>query len=378
MDNLAKDPTKRAAHARAFGAALAAAARASNVPVADASPVGRLSQPDVDLPGQPARPLDATLDDVAVIQPPSELPGSEPPPATQGRRPPLESTVAQGPAHALSHVPGAAYAGGPAHAQSVPPDSRAAEGAPAPKRSLLPWVLVTLLLVALGVVGTWAVSQRLAIQRDEERITYLARARHALADARYVTPPGENVHELVQEGLKRWPNEPHLLELRSTASGELVMRSMVAQRTGDVSGARELARQATVLDPTDHFAALQWKQCDQAWKTYSADPSAPTGRARVLFDAEPATVPTGQKVSISARLVTGAAGPKAKITGVKATLFEHLNPNEGVPITLAPSGTAAFQAAFIASKVGSYDVVFEATIADATVRAEREITIIAP
>jgi hypothetical protein len=239
-------------------------------------------------------------------------------------------------------------------------------------------VLVTLLLVALGVVGTWAVSQRLAIRRDQELITYLARTRHALADARYVTPPGENVHELVQEGLKRWPNEPHLLELRSTASGELVMRSMVAQRTGDVSGARELARQATVLDPTDHFASLQWKQCDQAWKTYSADPSAPTGRARVLFDAEPATVPTGQKVSISARLVTGAAGPKAKITGVKATLFEHLNPNDGVPITLAPSGTTAFQAAFIASKVGSYDVVFEATVADATVRAEREITIIAP
>jgi hypothetical protein len=202
----------------------------------------------------------------------------------------------------------------------------------------------------------------------------VARTRAALADSRYITPPGDCVRDLVVDGLKRWPNDIDLLQLRSTASMELVTRAMVAQNGGDVGGARDLARDATQLDPTDHSAALLLSQYDDEVRQLGSDASPTTGRPRVLFDAIPLTH-AGHKVELTAHVTAGSAGA-TKITDARMTLFDHSATVDGIAVPVTSIGHGLYRATLTPVKPGNYDVVFEASIEGPNLRAVRELTVV--
>jgi len=355
MDNLAKDPKQRAQGARAFGAQLAQAAKEANIAISEVGIVARLSNVDI---GQ-RMSLDPTLDDAASLHPPLRqivvtMPTPEPTPV-------IGSLLAPHPTPIISLAPPPTTTT-PSHAPPVAEPKR---------RPIAVIVLAFLLGAALAVL----ITQQVAKRADAEHDAYVIKTRTALADSRYVTPPGDCVRDLVVAGLKRWPNDIDLLQLRSTASMELVSRAMVAQNGGDVGGARDLAHDATQLDPTDHSAALLLSQYDDEVKAVGADASATTGKPRVLFDALPITH-AGKRVDLAAHIAVGNLGPRARISDVRMTLYDHSATIDGVKIPVVPGGQALYRATMLAPKAGNYDVVFEATLEGTNIRAIRELTVV--
>jgi serine/threonine-protein kinase len=344
MDNLAKDPARRAANARVFAAQLAQAAKEANISISEVGVIARFS--NVPTPG-----LDPTLDDgVAQLAIPHYV--ATPSPVQTSLSPPE-------PASAVAIVNDTQ----PSASVSRPPAEAPRRGSP---------IAIVLLAFLLGAALAGLVVQYIARHGDVERDAHVAKTRAALADSRYITPPGDCVRDLVVAGLARWPNDVDLLQLRSTASMELVTRAMVAQNGGDVGGARDLAKDATSLDPTDHSAALLLSQYDDEVKQLGADASPTTGRPRVLFDAIP-IVHAGQRVDMTAHVTAGAA--HAKIADARMTLFDHSATTGGVPIPVTYGGQGVYRATMPAPKPGNYDVIFEASIEGPNLRAVRELTV---
>ncbi len=332
MDNLAKDPADRAANARVFGAQLAAVAKEAHLTISEVDVLARLSS----AAEKRVRALDPTLDDAAsVARAPS-------PPALT-----------------------------PSHNGQLGTSPAAESGVREPRNKPFAVILLALLLCA-AVAGL--AMQYAARRGDADHDAYINRTRAALADSRYVTPPGDCVRDLVVTGLKRWPNDVDLLQLRSTASMELVTRAMVAQNGGDVGGARDLARDATQLDPTDHSAALLLSEYDDDVKQFGGDAAVTTGRARVLFDPLPLTH-VGRRVELTAHVTPGTAGPRTKITEPRMTLFDHSATVDGVSIPVVSQGQGLYRGTFSPTKAGNYDVVFEASIEGPKLRAVRELTV---
>jgi serine/threonine-protein kinase len=345
MDNLAKDPARRAANARAFATQLAHAAKEANISISEVGVVARFS--NVPTPG-----LDPTLDDGAaqLAITPYALPAAA-----------VQASLA--PAETPPLLVNERASGSTVSSASAPPSEAPRRGSP---------LAIVLLAFLLGAALAGLAVQYVARRGDVEHDAHVARTRAALADSRYITPPGDCVRDLVVAGLKRWPNDVDLLQLRSTASMELVTRAMVAQNGGDVGGARDLAKDATALDPTDHSAALLLSQYDDEVKQLGASASPTTGRARVLFDAIP-LMHAGQRVDLTAHVTAGAA--HTKIADARMTLFDHSATTGGIPIPVSFGGQGVYRATIPAPKPGNYDIVFEASIEGPNLRAVRELTV---
>jgi len=358
MDNLAKDPARRAPNARAFAAQLAQAARDANISISEVGVVARFS--NVPSPG-----LDPTLDDgiAQLAISPYALPVSP----VQASLAPVE------PASVAIMVERSSGSGAGVVSSSASAASSVSTPPAEPARRSSP-IAIILLAFLLGAALAGLAVQYIARRGDVEHDAHVSKTRAALADSRYITPPGDCVRDLVVAGLARWPNDVDLLQLRSTASMELVTRAMVAQNGGDVGGARDLAKDATSLDPTDHSAALLLSQYDDEVKQLGADASPTTGRPRVLFDAIPLTH-AGQRVDLVAHVTAGAAN--TKIADARMTLFDHSATIGGIPITVTYGGQGLYRATMPAPKPGNYDVVFEASIEGPNLRAVRELTVLA-
>jgi serine/threonine-protein kinase len=339
MDNLAKDPKARAPNARVLGAALAAAAKDAQISISDVGVVARMSAVDLHLA---PHPLDPTLDDAAAVQAPVAVPPYAPPKelarAPEPPRPPPPEPV----------------------------------DTPRERRSALPFVLLAFLLGAAIAV---AVTEYVVNRRDVAHDDLVERTRQALADGHYVNPPGENVRDLVAAGLRRWPKDAELKKMRSDAEHEMVTMAMAARQSGDLIGARNLARDAYSLDSTDNSARFTRAQAEDELEGIANGTALKSGPPRLVFESPPLVKP-GQKVEMSARIVVGAAGPHAKITNVRLTIFPNGQTTNPVPVTMT-TGTdpSIVRATATAPDVGSYDVAFEANVDGTVVRAMRDLDV---
>jgi len=313
MDNLAKDPAERAQTARELGSALTAAANDAAVSIPKVHLVGRLSQKAT--PG-----VEPTLHDETPPEP------AEPPPA-------------------------------------------ALPSAPGKKRT---WLVLVLLAFVLGVALT-AIASRLS--GDSERTAYIGRTRRALSDGHYVAPPGENVNDLVEEGLKKWPEDTELKQLRSGAEHEMITMAMAAHASGDLVGARNLARDAYRLDSTDNSVRFTRAQTEDDLAAIASGAGLYTGSPRLVFES-PAVVKTGERVEMTCRIVPGSAGPRAKIGSIKLTVFPNGRTTGAAPVTLTSIDPANVRATLTAPAVGSWDVTFEAAVDGVFVRAMRDLDVV--
>ena len=332
MENLAKDPKKRAQTGRAFASQISSAARHAHVSISDVGMGARQSVVDL----RPSIAVDPTLDEGSHVVAP--------------------------------------------RAPAVAPAPSVAPPGPVPvpvAKKRWPWLAIVLAFIFGGAL-TSSVVQYIDNRKDKLHDAFVAKTRRALADSRYVTPPGENVNDLVVSGLKQWPDDPELLQMRSTASIELVTRSMVAQRGGDLSGAKTLATWATELDPTDHFAAIQLKESDDAINTALGPTGNTAGPPLVLFELQPPMTHPSEPVVVTARIFTGAFGARAKVTAVTIGVYDHLDPVHPTPIPVTESSRTEFKSTFKPGKVGNFDLVFTANVDGTNVRAERELTVLAP
>ena len=343
MANLGKAPASRAPDGHAFGVALVRAARRSGISIAGSDRFGDTAEvvvgPQQDGSG-PTAFVAPTLDD----QTPPVRPSQEP----ESRKSLSEAATELAP--------------------PLPPKAKSGV-----------WVVVALVAFAAGVSGTAIVMQRKTGDPvstvDKARAEHVERTRAALTDGHYTAPPGDNVNELVAAGLKRWPNDGELRQLRSAAEQELVTMAMAARASGDLVGARNAARDAYMLDSTDNSARFMRAQLDDELKGIASGALLLTGAPRLVFES-PALAKPGTPVEMTCRIVPGSAGAKAKVSAVKVSVVPNGQTTGGVPVSITTGDPLNVKASLTApSKVGSYDVSFEATVDNTVVRAMRDLDV---
>jgi eukaryotic-like serine/threonine-protein kinase len=357
MDSLAKDPAQRAPDGRALAAALHGVAHAYHIHLPHG--MGRPSLalvPPYAVPQSRAPSPPSVVPQSVVVHP---VPSTSPSPVAPIHLP-LAATLDD---HAMH--PGLSRPSMPPHTPSVhppPPKSRA-------------WIVIALLAFLLGGAVAAIAMQRSQPKVDLERVAYLENVRGILADGHYVAPPGENVKDLVDQGLRKWPGDTELKRLRSDAEHEMITMAIAARESGDVVGARNLARDAYGLDPTDNSARYMRAQADDDLKGISSGATVNAGAPRLVFESPPTAKP-GERVEMTCRVVPGQAGPKAKVSNVRVSLFPNGQTTGGTPVSLSQIDAWNVRALLTApGAAGSYDVSFEATVDGVVVRAMRDLDV---
>ncbi|MDF2692939.1 MAG: serine/threonine protein kinase [Labilithrix sp.] len=138
------------------------------------------------------------------------------------------------------------------------------------------WLLVVLCFVlgaAIALGWAWKVGKIGPGDADEER--FVARATDAMFKNHFHEPPGDNVKEITDEGLRRWPNDRKLLDIRVRAANELISQAIAQRSAGDVVEALKLAKIAHDLDPHDASAKRLVEQYEAELAAFSPS-AAPT------------------------------------------------------------------------------------------------------
>ena len=395
MDNLAKEPTRRASSARAFASALVSAAKESNISFSDVGVIARMSSGEMS--PMRASMIEPTLDDSAGV-PAIMMPASLAPHPSLGPRPQVSITpqvsvtpqVSLAPQPSLSPNPPSnpavdrtepsnpppaliAYHDPTPH-PAPPPTKEVAhakdDAGPPSKRARGPWAIVILAFL-LGAAIAVIATQQFQKHRDEEHEALVERARRALTEGRYTSPPGDNVRELAMAGAKKWPDDPRFRDLRSDAAHELDTRALALRSAGDLIQARDLVKQANDLDPSDQTARMLLEQYEDEILAINADAGAVAG-AKVLLDVNATRPRPGGKVELVARILVGGAS-RPSIGGAKFVVTGPGLPKEGRPV--APIGEGPFKATFIPPREGTYDASFEANAEGHLVRATRSFDV---
>jgi serine/threonine-protein kinase len=112
-------------------------------------------------------------------------------------------------------------------------------------------VLLIAACFILGVGLTLFVAERLGAfaEPSSEIETYVQRARVALTARAFAAPPGENVRDITNAALHRWPGTPDVITVRKDAAREILTE---ARRSMDDDRplAQRLTELALELDPS--------------------------------------------------------------------------------------------------------------------------------
>jgi serine/threonine protein kinase len=254
---------------------------------------------------------------------------------------------------------------------------------------LLSAIVAAAVLYRIGLLGPAAQANTLDAR--------VARADEAMRHKRWDTPPGENVRDLTDDGLARWPRDARLLDIRERAADELVIEALGRKFEGDLPEALHLAKLANQLDPTDTTAQHLVEEYEQEDKpppvttpplasldagaapphasgAHAGNPPPPVqaGGTRVTIDALPPRPRLGQPVAFSAKVATaGGAAPKVtedvhfKING------PGLSPD--TRLTAIPDAPGAYRTTFTFFEAGRYELTFEARVDGVLTRTQRQV-----
>jgi eukaryotic-like serine/threonine-protein kinase len=446
MATLAKDPTKREQDARALGHAIFDAARLSGLSPEEFSRPQRRRESAMKLPPvERTKQLELTPEieakiangDIAQKKPTAATVKWEPPSEFQARLTPSASVptapVADTPrARIPSNVDATiddlgldpssapffpAAPSVPEGPKTVPGDSDARisvrrtdytppipetsrptvptapplRSQPPPKRRAL-WIVLACFVfgAALAAGAAWRAGRLGPASDESDRERWLARASDAMFKNRFHEPPGENVKDLTDEGLRRWPNDRRLLDVRTRAATELVSQAMAQRSGGDVLEALRLARVAHELDSQNASAKRLVDQYEAELASFSP-PAAPTlarpaERPQPSASGKPgASVPA--RVETKALLDISAVAPRI---GQTVELVGRVAPPRGdftdpaftiagpgpavVRLPAQPAGPGTFKASYAFLEGGKYDITFTTQVEGKAVAAKRSIT----
>jgi hypothetical protein len=214
------------------------------------------------------------------------------------------------------------------------------------------------------------------------------RANDALMHQRWDTPKGDNVRDITDDGLARWPNEPQLLRIRTLASGDIAKAARAKREEGSLPEALRLAKLAYQLDPSDDLAqklAAETETQAQAPSTdfvpplasaRSAAPATTTGPKAMLDVSNPKPA-AGQPVDLSAH-VAGATGT---VPGKVDEAAFHVSGPGIAPAAQVPGvddGSGVFRTTYTFPQDGRFEVTFSARADGASVRATRIVQVGSP
>ncbi len=445
MKNLSKDPLAREPDGRALGRALIDAAKLSGLSVedlvarpllnsgrpaaamhlppqqrtnqlhlADASPLpfDRTSAPPpavaaaTPTPSPPKPPpdepaaVDTTLDDIELPQAlkhPHERTQQVHPIFVETREetssPPIRGSMPSMDDPAIFDAP----------VEPLPPETP--EQRRRRSRSRTAFLFVASLLV--GVIGAATLAYRFGYvgphESDPNSLeSYRKRANAAFQAQHWDSPAGDNVQDLTNDGLAKYPHDPRLLEIRAESTDELVKDAVAEKYLGHLDQAAHLAKLAHQLDPTDvaaeHLAA-EYAQ--------SSDAAADAGVATPIRDAGNAHTPNPTNTTTSGTVVAPQGGTRASIDVAPnkpsalapVTITIHLSVNGAAPKTLpdaislvvsgpdVPPGTlipivadspASVRGALSFMVPGKFELVFNGKVDGTMVKATRIVVVDPP
>jgi serine/threonine-protein kinase len=282
-------------------------------------------------------------------------------------------------------------------------DESVDQPAPTARASRFRMAGIVLLCFLLSVVITSAVAYRMKLLggSGSEHGTLdeaVSRAEDALKRKRFDNPPGDNLRDLTDEALTKWPKDPKLLDLRARGCDELVKEALGRQLQGDIAGAQKFIHLARDLDPSDttaqqlaaEYDALAAKPAASAVVVASPDagrgtpsaraPVTSTGPFRTAMDVTPGRPRVGQPVDLVVKVTTSAGGPPKKpledphfsivggaAGGAEAAQLPAFSDAEGI-----------FRASFTFLAPGKYEVTFHAKSDTFALKATRNLVTLEP
>jgi serine/threonine-protein kinase len=197
---------------------------------------------------------------------------------------------------------------------SVPSRPSSPSGDWAPPKHEPPALWRALLIAGCFVVGvavTLVVAERLGVfaRPDTEVEGYAQRARVALAARAYNAPPGENVRDITDAALRRWPHAAAIVAVRKDAAREVLLE---ARRTQDEdrSLALRLTELAIELDPHSNAAREQHSALAAPPPTSSAASAAPDAGSTMILKP-PIGTPRSKATRPKPKPKTSAPAPAA-------------------------------------------------------------------
>ena len=346
MRNLDKDAANRAHDGHAFGSELMNAALASGIAVPNLGLAARLSRMPPTARAQQA-------------------------PAVIGRG---AAHVTTGLAETLNDAPAVPETALVAVQQSAPVvEMRSDDVSDTPRkpRRSAARVIMLVVLALLALAGAAALYMwRVAVRDHDDTV---ARAQQALADRHFVSPPGQNVNDIVRSGLAKWPGDSALGEVRGDAVRELATTSMAAHSAGDIEGADRAAKSALQMDPNDYAAKLLADEYDQELTTLKGPEAAPSSQPPCVLFTVPQLVKLGTSFDAVAHVYLRAAGPRGVIERAEVKQLT-VRTDEGQKLPVVHAGTV-FTAHITTRAVGRFYLKFEANVAGELMRAERAVDV---
>ncbi len=154
-----------------------------------------------------------------------------------------------------------------------------------------------------AAAGAWRMGYLGGENASTTSVGYVERANDALRDHLWDSPPGGNVRDITDEGLRRYPNDPGLLDARERAASELTSTALGRKYAGDLEGALRLARLAVELDPS----ATTAQRLVAELETLMAPPVVSSGPSASAPAVPPALPPRGPRPSTPIRPPASAA-----------------------------------------------------------------------
>ena len=215
----------------------------------------------------------------------------------------------------------------------------------------------------------------------------LAKANDAMAHEHWDSPPGDNVKEITDAALVRWPHEPRIVQLRARASDELVKRAVGMRLGGDNTGALHFATLASELDPTDETTKSLVREyqaelgadaglasiSDAGVAPLATNRPTPAGGPHATLDASPSKPKLGQSVEFTARALTASGGaPKS----VQDPAFILAGPGiaAGTKLNAMGEGTT-YRGGFSFLEPGKYEITFTARVDGSVVHSARSVIV---
>ncbi len=248
-------------------------------------------------------------------------------------------------------------------------------------------VLCFVLGAGLAAGVAWKMGKLGGDDGDER---FVARATDAMFKNRFMDPPGENVRDITDEGLRRFPNDRRLIDVRVRAAGELVTRAQAQRTAGDVAEALRLARAARQLDPDDaatarlvdayesELASTGTQAVSAPLPTPSLGGAPPPGKTvpaavaassyKVLVDPSTSQPRLGQTVEFTARVFPS----KGTFEGAAFTMTGP-GLGGGVRMPAQSSAPGVFKASYAFLEGGKFEVLFTTDAAGKTLRATRHV-----
>jgi hypothetical protein len=266
-----------------------------------------------------------------------------------------------------------------------------------PRRSRSRQAVVILFCFMLGVgIASFVLYQMGRIGPGAANGTiddYVGRANAAMRVQHWDSPPRDNVKDITNEALAKWPRDSRIVDIRARATDELVKEAVGRKLMGDLAGAQHLAHLANELDPTDTTAQHLVEAYDQEAKPQTSSeavqisvvdagagalhggtqrPQPPlVGGPRASLDLSAVKPRIGQPVTFIARV---AVGQKGHVDEVHFRLDgPGLVPD--TRLTALADGPGVYQTAFTFFEAGKYEVAFNAKVDGVIVKVTRTFSV---